>query len=265
MTKIKVYDKTGKEKSEIELPKVFSSPIREDIVAKVLEATKIQQPYGSSFMAGKNTSASGQVIHRRKVWKSQYGRGMSRVPRKISMRRGSQFNWEGAQSPNTRGGRRAHPPIPVSHINVKKINKKEKLLALKSALSASVNKEKVAEKYSRISEKDLERFPIVLESKSLENKSKSLVKVLKNLLGELFSLLKKNKKIRSSKGKLRGRKYKKSPGLLIVISEKDKLKTKTFEIKKVNQLNIQDLAAGGLGRFVIYTDEAIKEIGEKFK
>ena len=50
--KTEVYDIHGKKAKEIELPKIFSEKIREDIVAKVLEAKKIKQPYSPSPMAG---------------------------------------------------------------------------------------------------------------------------------------------------------------------------------------------------------------------
>ena len=36
-------------------------------------------------------------------------------------------------------------------------------------------------------------------------------------------------------------------------------------LKMSNALNVTDLANGGVGRLTIYTEEAIKEIGEKIK
>ena len=123
--KTKLLDINGKEKGSIDLPKSFSKEIIEDIVAKILEIKKTGQPYAPSPVAGKQHSASGILIHRRHVWKSQYGRGMSRIPRKVMSRRGSQFNWVGAQVPSAVGGKRAHPPKVISRINTKKINKKD--------------------------------------------------------------------------------------------------------------------------------------------
>ena len=73
------------------------------------------------------------------------------------------------------------------------------------------------------------------------------------------------KQVRSGKGKMRGRKYKKTAGALIVIGSKEKLKISSFEVKTVGSLGINDLALGGLGRLVIYTETAIKEIEEKLK
>src|SRR4030042_4910291 len=129
----------GEKGKEITLPEVCSSTVREDIVAKVLEAKKTRQPYAPSPVGGKQHSASGKIQHVRHVWKTMQGKGISRVPRKIMSRRGSQFTWVGAEIPNARGGRRAHPPKIISMINTKRINKKEMAIAFKSALSATGN------------------------------------------------------------------------------------------------------------------------------
>ncbi len=262
MIKTKILTIDGKEKGTINLPKCFAVTIREDVVAKVLEAKKNWQPYGANPDAG-NYSASGKLNHRRHVWKSQYGRGISRVPRKIFSRRGTQFNWEGATVPNTRGGRRAHPPKAISMLNSKKINKKEIKIAFESALSATANKNFVEKKYFRI-EKLNKEVPFVIDSKIISLKTKELVKNFKDILGkDLFEVAKQTKSIRAGKGKLRGRKYKKSAGALIVVGEKENLKTKIFDVVNVKNLGVNDLAKGGLGRIVIYTEDAIKNLGER--
>ena len=261
--KTKILDIKGKEKSEISLPKSFSAGIREDIVMKVLETKKNKQPYAPSPVAGNQYSASGVLIHRRHVWKSQYGRGISRVPRKIMSRKGSQFNWEGATSPNTKGGRRAHPPKAISMINTLKINKKEIKLAFESALSATADKKTVEKKYSSL-EKLEKHVPFVVESKFVSLKTKELLESLKHILGkDLFELAIPKKKIRAGKGKMRGRKYKQNAGMLLVIGKDEKLKTNAFDFVTVKTLGINDLAKGGLGRLTIYTENAIKNLGEK--
>ena len=141
--KTKILDINGKEKGTIEMPKCFSQEIRRDIISKVLETKKNKQPYGPSPVAGKQHSASGKIVHRRHVWKSGYGRGRSRVPRKVMSRRGSQFNWVGAEVSAMRGGRRAHPPKVLSMFNIKKINKKELKIAFISSISATANEKEV--------------------------------------------------------------------------------------------------------------------------
>ena len=256
----------GKKVKEIDLPKCFSQEIRKDIIAKVLEAKKNKQPYSPSPVAGKQHSASGKIVHRRHVWKSGYGRGISRVPRKIMSRRGSQFNWVGAEVSAMRGGRRAHPPKIFSMFNTLKINKKELKIALISAISATANEKEVGQRYERLKNQKIENFPLIAESKLISLKIKPLISSLKKILGkELFELSLQKKTVRSGKGKLRGRKYKTNAGLLLVIGEKEKLKANAFEIKNVKNLSVVDLAKGGPGRITLYTEQAIRELGEKLK
>jgi large subunit ribosomal protein L4e len=256
----------GKKIKEIDLPSFFSGKIREDVVSKVLETGKTQQPYSPSLVAGKQHSASGRIVHRRHVWKSGYGRGASRIPRKTFSRRGSQFNWVGAEVASTRGGRRAHPPKTISMVNIKKINKKEMKSALISALSATADKKEVFSRYGSLADKDITKLPIVVESKLASLKTKEFLSSLKKILGkELFFLALRKKKIRSGKGKLRGRKHKSSAGILFVTGRKEKIKTKAFETKSAQNLSVNALARGGLGRLTIYTENAIDELGEKLK
>src|SRR3989344_5654257 len=225
--KAEVYDAEGKKAKEIELPKIFSEKIREDIVAKVLEAKKIKQPYSPSPMAGNQYSASGKISHRRHVWKTSYGKGISRVPRKIMTHRGEQFNWEGATIPGTKGGRRAHPPKILHMLNRLKINKKEMEIALISALSATANTKFVARKYARLNGEKIKQLPFIVEEKVLSLKTGEIIKAVKTMLGKnLFEVSIRKKSIRSGIGKLRGRKYKENAGLLLVVGKKEKVKSK---------------------------------------
>ncbi len=259
--KTNILDINGKKTEAIELPNCFSQIIREDLVIKILEVKKTKQPYAPSPVAGKQHSASGILNHRRHVWKSSYGRGISRVPRKIMSRKGSQFNWVGAEVSATRGGRRAHPPKIISMINTKKINKKELRIALMSAISATANEKNVTKRYERLENKKIDNLPLIVESKFISLKTKELISSLKKILGEqLFELALKNKSVRSGKGKRRGRKYKSNAGLLIVTGKNEKLKTKIFEVRNVGILGINDLARGGLGRLTLYTQQAIREL-----
>ncbi|MEM3112826.1 MAG: 50S ribosomal protein L4 [Candidatus Pacearchaeota archaeon] len=263
--KSQVLSIDGAKLREIELPKLFSEEIREDIVKKVFETEKTLQPYGLFFKAGRQHSASGIVVHRRHKWKSAYGRGISRIPRKVHWRRGSQFYWVGAEVSGTRGGRKAHGPKP-NPIKIKKINKKEYLLALRSALASSINKEKIKERYARLSNFKINNFPslpIIIESKILELKSKDFNNSMEKILGDLGHILKRNKKIRAGKGKLRNRRYKKSAGVLLILGKNENIKIKSVDSKKVNELLVKDLYP--LGRVVIFTENAIKELKERLK
>lgn len=264
MNKVSVLGLDGNKIREIDLPGFFSERIREDLIFKVLESKKRKQPYAPNPMAGKQTSASGKIRHRRKVWKTHYGRGMSRVPRKVGSRRGSQFMWEGAFIPSARGGLRAHPPKILEMLGIKRINKKEMIQALKSALSATASEKEVAKKYSRIEEKALKNLPLIVDSRITEQKTKDMLKTLKAILGEdIFNIAIKKKSVRSGRGKLRGRKYKSNAGMLLVTGNGEKVKTTQFEVANANNLSITELAKGGQGRLTVYTEKAINELNEK--
>jgi large subunit ribosomal protein L4e len=181
-------------------------------------------------------------------------------------RKGSQFTQQAATIPSVRGGRRAHPPKVLSMINTKRINKKELKTALMSAISATADSKKIANRYETLKNKKIENFPLIVETKLVSLKTKELLSSLKKILGkDLFELAPKKKTTRSGKGKFRGRKYKKNAGLLIVIGTEEKMKTNAFDITKTENLGVTNLARGGPGRLTIYTENAIKQLGEKLK
>ena len=264
--KTHILNLEGKKTKEINLPSCFSAKIRNDVVSRVLEAKKTMQPYGASPMAGKKHAAGGKVVHRRKVWRSGYGRGQSRVPRKIFSQRGSNFNWEASDVPSTKGGRRAHPPKSISMINTLKINKKELSLALLSAISSTANKKEIVKKYKTVEEDELKNIPFVVDSKIYSLKTKKLIESLNKILGEsLFELAVKKKSVRSGKGKLRGIKYKSNAGSILVLGKDENIKTNILDVQHAKDLGINDLAKGGAGRLVIYTEKAIKDLKERFE
>ena len=260
-----VYSIEGKELKKIEVPTFFLEKVREDIVNKVLEAKKSKQPYAPSPVAGKQQSASGVIRHKRHSWKSSRGRGKNRVPRKIMWRRGTQFNWVGAEVASTRGGRRAHPPKVIGMINTKKINKKEEKIAFLSALSATADSKLIKKKYETLSEVKIKDLPLVVDNKVSELKTKVRNESFKKILGELYSASEKKKQIRAGKGKLRGRKHKTSAGMLFVVGNNEKKSIAGFDTKRVEELGVTDLAKGGVGRIVIYTENAIKDLEQKIK
>jgi len=145
MAKVNLYGIDGSVKDKLDLPKIFDTPYRPDIIRKsfnVLRSNK-RQPYGSDPLAGaKHATAS--------VGK---GRGMSRVPRLTQGRRA-------ALAPCVVGGRRAHPPKPERNWK-EKINKKEKLLARNSALAATADKDIVSKRGHKFNDKIT--LPVVVD------------------------------------------------------------------------------------------------------
>jgi len=262
--KAPIFDKSGKKIKEIELPSFFSARVRDDLISKILEAEKKKQPYSPSPDAGMQHAARGKVVHRRHVWRSGYGKGISRVPRKIMSRRGEQFSWVAAEISGVRGGMRSHPPKVLGMINFSKINKKEMKIAFMSILSSTANLEEIKKRYSSLEGKKIENhFPLIISELNFK-KTKELISSMKNILGETLSdIAFPKKKVRSGKGKGRGRKYRKSAGLLIVTGNNENLDSNVFDVKKARELNVTNI--GGLGRLTLYTEKAINELGERLK
>ncbi len=252
--KATLYDAQGAKKGDVELPALFETKVREDIVAKYVEADKFEnmQPYGSYSEAGKRHSASGTISHRRHEWKGHYGKGISRLPRKVMWRRGVQFYWVGAEVSNTRGGRRAHPPKPVH--TPRKINIKERSLAWHGAFAATFNPAWIKKRYSTLSA--VFGVPAVIET--LPKKTKEMHAALKAIFGDTASKIFKNKEVRSGKGKLRNRKYKENAGLLIVTGNDELVKCAGVEVKSAKELHIADLYP--LGRLTLYTKKSLEEL-----
>lgn len=259
--KAKLYDKDGKEKGDINLPKCFSTRIRADILLKVFETQKgvFTQAYGAKEGAGAQYSASGISKKKRHDWKGTYGKGISRVPRKIMSRTGASFNWIGATVSNTRGGRRPHAPRSEKNL-FKKVNKKELGIALRSALVGTFDAKKLEKKFGRKME-----IGGVFTEDILTTKTKDFVLAMKAVFGDSFGSVLKNKTIRAGIGKMRGRKYKSNAGLLFVVGNEEEMKRKGIEVMKVKDLSVKDLAPNGVaGRLVCYSENAIKDIEERF-
>ena len=263
VTKATLYDIKGKKRSELALPKALATKVRPDIVHKYLEAEKfvIMHPYSPDPKAGKKHSASGTISHKRHDWKGHYGRGISRIPRKTMWRRGTNFFWIGAEISSTRGGRRAHEPKLFKRI--RKINKKEIMLAMNSALAATTDPRHIIERYSSLDKFDI-KGPIVIESKLDNVKAKDLLAAIKNILPSMEKIIERNKEVRAGRGKMRGRKYKSNAGLLLIKAKDEKIKNKIIEVISLEDLTIADLYP--LGRLTIFTEKAIKALdNEKVK
>lgn len=259
--KIQILNVNGEKIKEMET-ELFEEPVREDIIFKVVEAEKVieraKHPYSTKLYAGMNRSASGNVRHKRHSWKTDRGRGTTRIPKKAFWRRGTQFSWEGAIVPFARGGRRAHPPTGI--IRLRKINKKELQKALLSCLTYVSNIEELKKKYNSLEDKKIEfKLPLIVENKILVLKTKEFLESLKKILGELYEIAIQKKSVRAGVGKRRGRKYKKNAGLLFVIGKNENKKVNGIEIINANNLIVSDLASGG-ARLTLFSEQAVNEL-----
>ncbi len=131
-----IYKDGKKTAQKIKLPEQFSERFRAELIKRAVLAAQsvLYQIHGTNVIAGLRKST--YMSKRRRHFKSTYGSGRSRAPRKVMWRQGRSFGFVGGSAPQTRGGRQTHPP-EIGKIIVKKMNKKEHLLALRSALSAT--------------------------------------------------------------------------------------------------------------------------------
>jgi len=244
--KASVYDLNGSVVKQVELPKVFSTPLREDIIRRSVIAMHANRrhAYGTNILAGKRTSAHYHGV--KDTRGSMKNREIARAPRLHGKTVPYMF-WRARFAPHTVGGREAHPPKPEK-IWKQKINKKEKRQALASAIAAAK---------SFVIEEDIEKI----------SKTKDLEKVLSVLKIDLNA----KKKIRPGKGKMRGRKYRKKKSVLIVVNEDKGIKKagknlSGTDVTTVNGLNVELLAPGGVvGRIVLWSESALKKIEKMFE
>ncbi len=253
MVTAKIIDLSGNTKGELDLPGVFNEVYRPDLIKRaVLTAqAKRYQPYGPRMYSGMDTSAES--------WGS--GRGAAQIPRITNGNRA-------ARVPQAVGGRRAHPPKPEAD-RTEKVNKKERRMAVRSAIAATIDAELVKSRGHRFEAE----LPLVA-SDELENveKTKDVVSFLQNAgVYEDVLRAKDGRNIRAGKGKIRGRRFKNRKSLLIVatcdsVLMKSARNLPGVDVISVDALNTEHLAPGTqAGRLTLWTESAISSLGGMFE
>lgn len=249
--KANVYSLEGEVVEEVELPPVFETAYRPDLIRRAVLSSISQriQPRGVKETAGKR-----HVVHYLGT-----NRGISRTPRLSSGGRGASF------VPQAVGGRKAHPP-KVEKIYAEKINKKEKKLAVRSAIAMSANLEIVKARGHNVEE--VKEIPLIVED-SLEDleKTKEVAEAFQNLGVWKDVERAQQKKIRAGKGKMRGRKYKRKRGPLVIVGKSESKSLKSarnlpgVDVVCVHNLGAEHLAPGTHpGRLVVWTKSAITSL-----
>ncbi|MEM3597272.1 MAG: 50S ribosomal protein L4 [Candidatus Bathyarchaeia archaeon] len=251
----KVFNLQGKPIGKIVLPPIFETPIRPDVIKRAVLAIQSAriQPQGRDPMAGKRTSAESRGV----------GLGIARIPRVKGP------GGRAAFAPGTVGGRAAHPPTSEKKI-VKRIPRKEKRLALFSAIAATGHREIVASRGHAV--EDVPAIPLVVTDDLAKlKKTKEVEEALVGLglLSDIYRV-KESRKVRAGKGKRRGRKMKQAVGPLIVVAENNGI-TKAAEnipgldVVAVRDLNAEVLAPGAHpGRLTVWTVGAIEKLSELY-
>ncbi len=260
--KIPIINEKNVRAGEKALPAQFNEEYRPDLIKRAVHALQsaARQAYGAYPEAGQRHSS--ETSKRRRKYRGTYGFGISRVKRKIHTRRGTRFFWVGSTTPQTVGGRRAHPP-KAGKIMEKKINIKENRKAIRSAMAATMNKDIVMQRGHKLPA----GYPFIVSSFIEQlNKTSDVEKMLLQLgfKDELQRSL--IKKIRAGIGKMRGRKYQRKKGLLIVVGgECSLLKAATnipgIDIVPAKAVNVEFLAPGAMpGRVTLWTEHALETI-----
>jgi len=253
--RVHVYSLDGKPVEEIELPPIFEEEVRPDIIrrAVISAQTARLQPWGADTMAGKRTSAE--------TWGK--GHGVSRVRRVKGSR--NPAAGQGAFAPSTVGGRRTHPP-KVERVLQERINKKERRLAVRSAIAATKEKRLVNSRGHVVG--GVAELPLVV-SDELEGikKVKQAREVLQRLgVWQDIERVIKSRKVRAGRGKMRGRRYRQAVGPLIVVAQGRGIKLGAsnlpgVEVATVSNLNAERLAPGGVpGRLTVWTKSAVQKL-----
>jgi large subunit ribosomal protein L4e len=243
-----VHDLDGEETGEFELPEIFETTHRPDIVRRAVLAAQAnrKQDYGAEEYAGMRTPAESFGS----------GRGTAHVPRE---------GGRGRRVPQTVGGRRAHPPKTEKDRSLS-INDKERKQAIRSAIAATGDAGLVAERGHQFDE-DLD-LPVVLtdEFAAIE-KTQAVVDVLESLGVHADIERADETTIRAGQGSTRGRTYRRPTSILFVTTDEVAYAARNLagaDVATARELNAEDLAPGGdPGRLTVYTESAAAEVGQR--
>lgn len=255
----KVFSLNGNSGEEISLPSVFEEDVRPDIIKRAVLSSQSSriQPKGSNPRAGMDTTAETPPK----------GTGSTRV-RRVKGRRYHAAG-RGAWAPFTKGGRRAHP-LKAQEKRAEGINKKEKDIAIRSAISATKDLERTSGRGHKVD--DVEDLPIIVKNDFEEIKKTRQVKETLEKLGVWLDVerVKDGRSIRSGKGKSRGRPYRRKVGPLLVVGEdrgivRGARNIPGVDVVSVSELNAENLAPGGVsGRLTVWTQSAIEGLEGRF-
>ncbi len=248
---VNLYSAEGSALSKIELPKIFESEIREDLIHQVFRSISLsmRQPWGSYPRAGMRRV--GQNVGP--------NHGISRVPRVAGGSRGVLLA-------SFKGGKSAHSPRS-DRILSKKINKKERTMARDSALSMTKSRDMVISRGHKVPEGIT--LPVVVED-GIETirKTKDAVDFLQKI-GLYIDVERaiSGYKIRAGRGKARNRKYREPKSILMVGSNQENLRAfssiRGIEIASARSLSLRKLAPGGKGgRLTLFTKSALAQLEE---
>ncbi len=251
--KAEVVGLDGKSAGKIDVPQVFSTQLRPDLIKRAfwLVASHGFQPKGRDPMAGERTTAE--------THSPPTGTGRSRIPRV----KGERYPKSGlaAGVASVVKGRLPHPPRSEKVIHFA-INKKERRLATDSAIAYTASAEAVKARGHRVRKVELPL--VVTDDIEAVEKTAELAEFLKKAdLEAEVERVERGIKRRTGRSRLRGRVYRTGVGPLIVVTN-DRGVGKAASgipgvgVARVDELSVLDLAPGGVpGRLAIWTESAL--------
>ena len=243
-----VHDLDGEEAGSIELPAVFETPYRPDLIKRAVLAAQAnsKQDYGAEDYAGMKTPAESFGS----------GRGQAHVPRQ---------DGRGRRVPQTVGGRRAHPPKEEKDRG-KGLNRKERQLAVRSAVAATADADLVAERGHAFDD-DLE-LPLVVDDDFEDLAKTQEAAAAFEALGVHTDVDRADEAtVRAGRGTTRGRTRRRPTSVLVVTSEEPSRAARNLagvDVTTAREVNAEDLAPGTQpGRLTLWTESAIAEVAER--
>ena len=242
-----IYNLDGEADGEVELPSVFETRVRTDLVGKAVRAAQAnrKQDYGADEYAGLRTPAESFGS----------GRGQAHVPKQDGRAR---------RVPQAVKGRAAHPPKAEKDRSLS-MNDKERQLAIRSALAATTDAELVAE---RGHEFDRDEVPVVVSDDFEDLVKTQEVLALLEALDVAADIERADEtKIKAGKGSMRGRKYRRPSSVLFVTTGEPSKAARNLagvDVATAREVNAEDLAPGGQpGRLTVFTESAVEEVGDR--
>lgn len=253
--KVYIYGLNGEPVSEHTLPAIFSTPVREDLIRRAFLSayTAMLQPKGRDPMAGRRTTARSWGV----------GRGLARVPRLPTGR--------AAFVSFARGGHLAFAPTPDRRIH-ERINKKERVYAIVSALASTSNPVFVKKRGHLFREGITLPVVIVDEAEVNVGRAKDAKELLEKI--GVWSDIERSYeriRIRAGRGKMRGRRYVEPRSVLFVLSSYKTPLAKAVrnfpgvDVATPNNLGVLHLAPGGVpGRLTVFSLKALEGVSKKY-
>ena len=243
-----LHDLDGEEAGSIELPAVFETPYRPDLIKRAVLAAQAnsKQDYGAEDYAGMKTLAESFGS----------GRGQAHVPRQ---------DGRGRRVPQTVGGRRAHPPKEEKNRG-RGINDKERQLAVRSAIAATADAELVADRGHDFDEGLA--LPLVVDDEfEALGKTRDAADAF-DALGIAADVERADEAtVRAGRGTTRGRTRRRPSSVLVVTSEDPSRAARNLagvDVTTAREVNAEDLAPGTLpGRLTLWTESAVSEVAER--